>query len=279
MTPERGGTCPVPVYFLMKSTLMSRALRARSLRFAGLVLLLVALFATGLSMRQAVLRAQVDAVGPDLPFTLESALHYRRVKMLYDRGELPEIDRAIQHPEGVRIAAIDAVASEPFQAALARLFPASIPFPDRIRWIEAGWFSLSMPLLMLLLRAATGSWTAGAVAGLLDAVALAAVLRSTGQEISRENFAMPWLIACAAASAAALRAPHPRALWSWGILAGWLGFRALAGWDMIQYPVGLLALAMSLYLVRRRERVESRVLVVYGLLVAGVLVIAVTKSA
>ena len=251
----------------------------RILRAFFIVLGLSGLFGGGLAVRRVVLETQIRAVDGHLPFTLESALHYRRVKILHDRGFLPEIDPGVQHPEGIRIRAIDSVAAEPLQARLAGWFPESVPFAGRIRWIEAGWFCLGLPLLAIAVRIWTGSWAGGLVAGALYAVSIASVLRSTGQEISRENFAMPWLIASFAFSAAYLRrrGEERNQLPTFNVqrstfklaAAVCLAF-ALIGWDMIQYVIGIMTLGMSIHVLLHRERSDPRLLSLFAWFTAAI---------
>ena len=230
---------------------------------------LVGVFASGLVIRRVVLQTQIDAIGPGMPFTLESALHYRRVKMYHDRGFLPTVDEAIQYPEGIKIREIDSVSSEPVVANLARLFPEAMPFPDRIRWIEAAWFCLSIPLMALTFRWWTGTWIPGLVAALLYAVSLAAVLRTTGQEISRENFAFPWLLAACAAAAGYHRFRGLRAFISLAGFAVAASF-ALIGWDMMQYMLGLATLGMMVHVLSKKRPLDRRVFTLFLVLVVSV---------
>jgi len=251
-----------------------RSITSRIMAWTLIALTLAGSYAAGLGIRRMILQTQVASIGQEMPFTLESALHYRRIKILHDRGFLPEVDVAIQHPEGIRIREIDAVSSEPVQVFLARLFPDALSFPDRIRWIEAGWFCLGIPLLIVAMRRWTGSWVAGFFSGMLYAVSIASVLRSTGQEISRENFAFPWLMATFVFTAAYYRAERGRALWA--IAAAAALSLALVGWDMVQYVMGLIALAMSIRLiagVRDPDKVSAYIFrwMALGILVTGLL--------
>ncbi len=107
------------------------------------------LFTLAYGARRAIVEAQYRRIGPNLPFTLESALYYRRVKMVHDTGRLPDHDPMIQFPEGIQTRATYTTGSETIYAWLAKRMPESIPFPDRVRRIEAAWFSLSIPLLAL----------------------------------------------------------------------------------------------------------------------------------
>ncbi len=266
-------------------------MKSRSIiRFIFILLGLVSLYAAGLGIRRTVLEAQLAEIGEDMPFTLESALHYRRVKMMYDRGTLPVIDEAIQYPDGVRIREIDGVTSEPTQAFLARFFRGDIPFPSRIRWIEAGWYCLGIPLLALAIRIWTGSWVGGLAGGTLYALSIASVLRSTGQEISRENFAFPFLMAAFVFAACRLRVPSdhvldrarghdgacpsrdvPPVLFS--LLFALFMAGALIAWDMVQYVIGFMALAMSLHVIRRGPDADRRLISLFSWLTLAVFLV------
>jgi len=240
-----------------------------------LLLSLIGVFAVGLSVRREVLNVQFASVGADMPFTLESALHFRRVKMLFDRGQLPVIDEAIQHPEGIKIREIDSITSEPVQAFLAGLFPDSMSFSARIRWIESGWFCLSIPLLMIMMRVWTGSWLAGFISALLYAVSLASVLRSTGQEISRENFAMPWLVASYSCAALYLCRPEMIRRSVWLFATGILLAMSLIAWDMIQYVLGLITLSVMAHILFRVKGFKKDVIKLYAAIVVSIFLVAV----
>ena len=189
----------------------------------------------------------------------------RRIKMLHDRGILPEVDEAIQYPEGIRIRQIDAVTSEPFQAWLVRQLPESMSFASRLRWVEAAWFCLALPLLAWMVRRWTGSWWAGLLGALIYGTCLAGVLRSTGQEISRENFAFPWLMLAYGASAAYLVPSGSDRRVGWAVIAAVSTAFALMSWDMIQYVIAATAIGASAYiLIRRADLIPVDGLIWYG---------------
>ena len=156
---------------------------------------LVALFAAGLTIRRVVLSAQFEQYGRPLPFNLESALEFRYVRMLFETGHIPRLDKAVQVPEGVVVRATYTLGAEYVYALASRLFPRTMPLDERVRWIAAAWFCLGIPLMSLWLWAWTRSVWAAGIAGAYYAVALAAVMRSTGQELQHENFALPFLVA------------------------------------------------------------------------------------
>ncbi|MBU1908647.1 MAG: hypothetical protein KJ726_01200 [Verrucomicrobia bacterium] len=228
-------------------------MRKKFLRALGPILGLLSLYAAGLGIRRAVLAAQVEALGRVPPFTLESALYFRRAEQVFLEGRIPERDADLQYPEGVVAAETDTVGSEYVYAALARLFPASVPLAERFRWLEAGWFCLGIPLMALWIRWRGGSWLGGLAAGGFYAVALSSVIRSTGQELLHENFAIPLLIAHLAFDALASCAETaPRRLAAIVMSAAFLAL-ALVGWDLIQFYVLLWMLAAAFRLLSERK--------------------------
>lgn len=197
------------------------------------------LFTLALGVRLALLEAQYRQVGADLPFTLESALFYRRIKMVYDTGRLPAHDAMVQYPEGINPRTTYTVGAEYVYAALARLFPEHVPVAKRIRWIEAGCFSLGIPLLAWGVYGWRRSLSAALWASLFYAVSISSVLRSTGQELSHENSALPVLIAHWALGVWAKRFRRPSMRYVMEAASAALLAVALCAWDLIQFYIGL----------------------------------------
>ncbi|MBR4190710.1 MAG: hypothetical protein IKQ55_12210 [Kiritimatiellae bacterium] len=211
-------------------------------------LLLAALIATGaVATRRHVFNAQ-RALTPDgeVPFTLESALAYRRIQLAYRDGALPSLDRAIGWPDGIDTRATDSSGAEYALAAAARAWPGTLPLADKIRWLELLWFcTVSVAGLFCLVRWAGGGWAGGAVAAAFWAVSISAVARSTGQELSHENDALPLVVWSLAFMARLWRG---RATARSAALSGWLSALLMAAalclWDLVQYALGLVALTM-----------------------------------
>ncbi|MBI2438700.1 MAG: hypothetical protein HYV36_07815, partial [Lentisphaerae bacterium] len=227
------------IKFLISNFQFRRSLNA--CRILLVVLGLATLFAAGLTIRRAVLAAQFAQYGRPLPFNLESALEFRYVRMLFETGRIPRHDKAVQAPEGVVVRETYTLGAEYVYAALARLFPGAVPLDERVRWIAAAWFCLGIPLMSLWLWAWTRSLWAGALAGAYYAVALAAVMRSTGQELSHENFALPLLIAHWAMLALAYRSKGRGTYFLLALLSALALACAAATWDLIQYYIILWA--------------------------------------
>lgn len=216
---------------------------------AGLVLLFVIAFAT----RYAILHAHYADYGRDLPFTLESALQYRAIATLYEGGALPARDPMIQYPEGINTHQTDTVMAEYVYAFLADVLPDSMSLPEKIRWLIIGWFSLSVPLLAGWVYVWTGSRTGAGVAGFFWAVSLAAVIRSSGLELSRENFAIPFLVAHCLFDAKGYRS-NSRASYVWALLSACSLGLALAAWDMVQFYVLLWVMFWAFRIIRTGPR-------------------------
>ena len=227
-------------------------------KYAMIVLGLLLLFTAGLGVRRVVLEEQYRRRGEQLPFTLESALFYRRVKMLYDTGSLPRPDLLVQFPEGVDSARTYTLGAEWVYAAGARLLPGRWPVAERVRWLEAAWFCLGLPFLALGVWSWRRSWLAAALSSLGYAVAASSVVRSTGQELSHENFAFPLLIAHWALDVAARQSVRKRV----SILLSAAGALALAlalcTWDLVQYYVLLRLMVGAADGVRRRLGAGTR---------------------
>jgi len=202
-------------------------------------LALLALYAGGLFARRAVLDVQIRAVNGEMPFTLESALNFRRIEQIVKGGVLPDKDPYIQYPDGIHISETDTVGDAYVYAALSRLFPSGVTLTNRLRWIEPAWFCLGIPFMALWLWWWRRSVWAALIGSAFYAFAISSVIRSTGQELSHENFALPLLIGHLALGALARGSKI-----QWRTLAANIGSALLLGaalmtWDLIQFYVFL----------------------------------------
>ncbi len=199
---------------------------------------LLVLWLLAIASRGVILHANEARLDGALPFTLESALQFRMTERVYEGRGIPSHDPMIQFPDGIDVFKTDTVLAEYVYGYLARLLPGELPLPLRVRWIMIVWFSLSAPLVAAWVFAWTRSRSAGFIAGAFFAVSLATVIRSSGLEISRENFAFPFLIAHLWLHAWRESESGPRPIWA--VIGSALGLgMALLTWDMIQYYAAL----------------------------------------
>jgi len=222
-----------------------------SKRFSIILLItgLMALFVLGVSVRRYVWDAQVRLLGPDIPFTLESALQYRLAETLAETGRIPNDDLDIQYPDGITVHETYTLGAEYVFVPLSRLFPGGMTLADKLRWLQVFWFCLGVPMMAVWVFGMSRSWRAGFFAGMLYAVCLAAVLRSTGQELSRENFALPLLIAHLALTALAAR-EKGRGRWLMALGSMLTLAWAAISWDLIQFYVTLWAIGACWRMLR-----------------------------
>lgn len=191
--------------------------------------------------------------------------------MVFETGRLPIRDTYIEYPSGVVVRETYTVGDERLYVMAARFFPRHVDLQERVRWIEAGWFSLSAIVLGWWLARRHSPW-AGWLAALTYAVAPAAVVRSTGQELSHENTALPILMGHLALHSLSLSASG----WRRGCLAlvsaAFLAW-ALCWWDLILFYIGLWGIYWSVRLLRRiasRSEMLAWALHVLVLMCAGV---------
>jgi len=238
-----------------------------------LLAVLATLFASGLAVRRAVLASQYERYGRQLPFDLESALNFRHVRQLCATGALPVIDRKVQYPEGVVVRQTYETGSEYICAFFARFFPSGVPLDERVRWISAAWFCLGIPALVLWIWWWQGSLWGAALGGAYYALSLAGVIRSTGQELSHENFALPLLIAHFAVSALAESERMEKARFVPFVCLGALSAVLLACafilWDLIQFYVIIWALLAFVRAVKGGYFYASRRMMQWALVLAA----------
>ncbi|MFT5498285.1 MAG: hypothetical protein ACI9TH_003696 [Kiritimatiellia bacterium] len=208
---------------------------------------LLILFVIGLGMRRNIYNAQQRMAGMEMPFTLESALQFRMTEMVAADGKLPTLDAAVAYPDGVDMRKTYSVGAEHAYVGLSRLLPKAWSFTERVRWAALLIFCLGIPAIALYAGILFNSRPAGLVAGFVYAVSIASVQRSTGQELSRENFAMPFLLAFLAMDVLAERSDGRR-FWICSIGSGVLIALAMMHWDMIQYMLGLWIILQYVHL-------------------------------
>ena len=206
-------------------------------RFVLQVVLLAALVGGAAATRRHVLDAQRQLTADgSIPFTLESALAFRRIQMVYRDGALPAVDRGIQYPDGVVSREGDTLGAEQAYARAAKRWPGTLSLDEKVRWLHLAWFCLAIPAMFFWAKWLGGGVAGGFWAAAFYAVAISAVARSTGQELSHENDALPlllWHLALAAWARRPGRRPAARWLAGWG--AALLAGLALAAWDMVQF--------------------------------------------
>ncbi len=241
--------------------------RESALRRSTFIAILVGLFCLA-----NVTRAAFRSGFGEPRFVAEGAAHLRYTEMVARGQEIPSLDRPAEWPEGLRVFRDASPAMEYVFGWASRLFPGAGRDPSPfIRFFSAFLFSLAVFPLALMSARLWRSAAAGVLSGLLFAVALPLVARSSGFEYVRENFTFPLLVYhvfffVAACGGGGLAMP---------ILSGVFLFAALMSWQGSQfYLVPLLLFLLARVIVAAigpSERRAVRILVL-SIAAAGLIV-------
>jgi hypothetical protein len=213
--------------------------KGKSLLFAGG---LIAIMGLGVWVRAQVFQEVVRHQQSELrekapgapPFSRESAIQFRQLREYYGTGTLPERDPDIQWPGGVDIARTYSLGSERVYAVLMRWMPGDWTIVRRARAASVFWFCLGIPLLGIAAWKMFSSRLAGGIAALIYSVSAASVVRSSGLELSTENFALPIVCAFLAFDAWAASSRRRSHRWVFSLLSAAALAFAMIGWDLVQ---------------------------------------------
>jgi len=230
-------------------------------RALGTVATIVAvglIYALGVGLRWSICSTIETGTKPsgadELPYTLESALLFHYAETYQQTGRIPRLDERAQMPEGLRVGRELSVGKGLVAAWLYNgLGVRGMSFQRFVRRFDAAWYCLGVVPLFFLVRGRTRSGLAAAVASLPLALAYTAVVRSTGLEFSRENFALPLIFAHFWLFDTGLRTKRLAP----SVVAAGLLAVALATWDLTQlYLLLVVAYCAVRCLVRRAWAVE-----------------------
>ncbi len=179
-------------------------------------------------------------------FAAEGAAHYRYTAMVAQRRPIPATDVRAEWPEGLRVFRETSPAMEYLFGWTYRILPGRKPdLVSFIRFFTAFLFSLAVFPIAVLSTRLWRSRAAGALTGLVFAVALPLVARSSGFEYIRENLTLPLIILHAACFVAACGGGRVSAVCSALALYG-----ALASWHGAQFylvPLCVFMLARAIF--------------------------------
>ncbi len=247
---------------------------SKPVQLALQVLLLLLLMVGAVGTRRHVLSAQRQlTTDGSIPFTLESALAFRRIQMVYRDGALPKVERGIQYPNGIISREVDTLGAEGVYARVAKAWPGTLNLAEKVRWLHLVWFCVAIPGMFFWVKWMGGGIRGGFWAAAFYAVAISSVARSTGQELSHENNAIPFLLWHLATGAWAWnRAQTVRSRRVWGWVSAGLAALALCAWDLVQFYLMLVmvwGLGMALRGRLSKELLWSRYIPLMAVLLAS----------
>ena len=231
------------------------------------IIILICIYLAASAMRIGVCRHFAAKHSPFLPFTGESALLYRYAEVIAEDKGIPELDCSAQYPEGLLVKHQLSLGWEFIAGFIYRLFPrGKITFHSFVRYFTPLFFSIGIiPLFLIIMqggfrekadceirdtRYEIRNMSIGAIAGtLFYAVSLPAVIRATGQEISRENYCLPLLFFHIYFLTKYMKEKRVSSL----LPAGLFLYLALAFWEGAQVYFYVLVLFMVLNFILKRD--------------------------
>lgn len=231
-------------------------------------LLLVAIYLIGVGLRFHLFSRMIPTFEANdaVPFSKESASHYRYAKMIAEGKPVPSVDYQAQYPEGLKVTN-DSILEEYIVGYLYRILPfRDLPFHRFVSYFVILFSSLSILAVYCVSRTFTERRLTSLLATFIYAVSLPSILRNVGAEFAREHFSLPFIffhVFFFLRSIDVRRGLKFRL--TAAVFSGLCIFVALASWKLCRFYLLIFAVFILLNLVLRRDVRSLRV---------GVLVIA-----
>jgi hypothetical protein len=129
----------------------------------------------------------------ELPFTMEGAFLFYFSNLIAEGQDVPDIDYQAQHPEGFKPNEKISLTVDHILAFVYRSFFISIPYADFLRIAQPLFVCLSTFIAFWISYRLSKNTMGSLWASLMYGISICSILRSTGIEYSRENFALPLL--------------------------------------------------------------------------------------
>lgn len=212
------------------------------LRSFFVCILLLLFIAAAYHIRVSTWKIQENKAGQPLMFTLESALLFRYTDLALNNA-IPEKDMLVEYPEGVEPRHIFSIGGGVILSYIYKMFrtvfPDSIDFERFYRYaIPAYFVAIIIPVVFFIGLMVSGSYLMSLIMAFWYGIALPSVMRSTGQEFMRENFALPLIFAHCAFLIQGMKNGRWYSFLTSGILIGC----AWCLWDMSHLYLYMLAL-------------------------------------
>jgi len=143
-----------------------------------------------LGIRLAI-RHNIEEKHGQISFTMDGAFLYYFSQAVADGKNISEIQDLAQQPEGFNASEKISLTPDYVLGFIYRHFFKSIPYENFLRIAQPAFLSLSVLMAFVLVLLISKNAMGGLWAALLYGLSLASIVRSTGLEYSRENFALP----------------------------------------------------------------------------------------
>ncbi len=156
------------------------------------VVSLITIYLLSVGVRVGIRKIAQD-MQSELPFTMESAYLYHFSNMLAENKPVSHTEQNAQYPEGINPEAKLSLTVDHILAWNYRLFFQKISYAEFLRTAQPLILCLSLFIVFWIAFQIAHHPMHGLWASLLYALSTNSILRSTGIEYSRENFALPFL--------------------------------------------------------------------------------------
>lgn len=229
----------------------------------------------GLYSTVAALKVRVEHRTPHGFHKEEFALQYRYARLIASGNQVPQHDRKLQYPEGVRpCAALPLLAEHVagYACRCVRVLNPTAQFDYVLVWVKALWSTLSVvacaALAALLFREGLPAIACAVLYGLAPASMYRSVIG-----LAHEDFALPLLFGGLAGLLASLRGKTAPARFVGAVLAGLLWTMALLTWHFARFFLTAQASVLLVLVIvasnSTRRRLMSAMLVVIAILAGG----------
>jgi tetratricopeptide (TPR) repeat protein len=137
------------------------------------------------------IRHNIEEKYGQVSFTMDGAFLYYFSQSIADGKDISKIQNQAQQPEGFNASAEISLTPDYILGFIYRHFFQSISYESFLRIAQPAFLSLSLLIVFGLVFSISGNALGGIWAALLYGLSLASIVRSTGLEYSRENFALP----------------------------------------------------------------------------------------
>ncbi|MBI1869835.1 MAG: hypothetical protein HYS07_01420 [Chlamydiae bacterium] len=131
--------------------------------------------------------------GDELPFTLEGAFLYTFSEAVAQGKDMASLERKAQYPEGFSASKKISLTPDHLLGFFYRKFFKSIPYAHFLKMAQSFFLSLSIFLVFGITFRSSRNPFLNLGSSLIYGISFCSVIRSTGMEYSRENFALPFL--------------------------------------------------------------------------------------
>ncbi len=230
------------------------------IRTVIIIVLLAVIYFAGVFLRLEYRLFSESKYGRELPFTLESPLLFKYADMLASGCDIPDTDFSVQYPEGLNVKKDLSTGGDFIPAAVYRCFKPDILFQRFIRIFFPVFYCLGIFGIFFAAKNLLGNSESGLLASAVYAFSLMSVIRSSGVEFSRENFALPFI--CVHLGLVSAYINKPSALYA--LISAAALAAAHVFWDMTQLYLSIWVIIATGYLFRGKDTDKYKPVILFS---------------